>query len=190
MRTLPITHGRAPGSRRRRVAMVSGVVTVTASTTVPLVRRLGRRRHLGGTETSALATPPVKPDVPTVSDPTAPVQTTKTAATGVHDRVGTSNAVGHRPSAYGVGFDQHSAHARGRPVAWIVVAVILTGTCASGISLIMAAPWLFWTGVGVVVGGIMLGRATHAMRDEVAPPPPGASPRQSGSRAVPPGVLR
>lgn len=196
MRTLPITHGRAPGSRRRRATMVTGVVTATASTTIPFVRRLGRRRHQGGTETSALARPKVKPDAATVSDPTAPVQTTNQpvqttnpTATVVHDRVGASNTVGHQHSAYGVGFDQHSAHARGRPIAWIVVAVILAGTCTGGISLIMAAPWLFWTGVGVVVVGIILSRATHAMRDEMAPLP-GSSARQPSGRAVPPGVSR
>ena len=44
--------------------------------------------------------------------------------------------------------------------------MILAGTCTSGIGLIMAAPWLFWTGVEAVVVGIILGRATHAMRDE------------------------
>lgn len=68
-------------------------------------------------------------------------------------------------SAYGLGFDQHSAHERGRPIAWIVVAVIIAGTFISGIILIVAAPSLFWTGVGVVMVGIILGCATHAMRD-------------------------
>ncbi len=68
-------------------------------------------------------------------------------------------------AGYGLGFDQHSAHERGRPIAWIVVAVIIAGTFISGISLIVAAPPLFWTGVGVVIVGIILGRATHAMGD-------------------------
>jgi hypothetical protein len=57
------------------------------------------------------------------------------------------------------------------------VAVIIAGTCVSGISLTVAAPWLFWTGVGVVVG-VILGRTTHAMRDELAAPPHDASSRQ------------
>ena len=177
MRTLPFTRGKASGSRRRRAAVVSGVVTVAASTTIPFVRQLGRRRHQGGTQTSAFSPRPVQPNLPTVRDPTAPIDTMREAATNVHDRVGLSNPVVHQASAYGVGFDQHSAHARGRPIAWIVVAVILAGTCTSGISLIMAAPWLFWTGVGVVVVGIILGRATHAMRDEMVPLPD-ASPRE------------
>jgi hypothetical protein len=88
------------------------------------------------------------------------------------------SAVEQKQSVYGVGFDQHSAHARGRPIAWIVVAMIIAGTCVSGISLIVAAPWLFWTGVGVVVVGVILGRTTHAMRDELAAPPHDASTRQ------------
>ena len=72
-------------------------------------------------------------------------------------------------AVYGLGFDQHSAHERGRPIAWIVVAMIIAGTFISGISLIAAAPSLFWTGVGVVIVGIILGRATHAMRDVAEP---------------------
>ena len=195
MRTLPFTDGRAPGSRRRRAVVVSGVATVAASTTIPLVRQLGRRRHQGGTEISAFSAPPMKPNMPPASESPAPVETAKAATTRVHagvapsNSVGQSNSVGHEPSAYGVGFDQHSAHARGRPIAWIVIAVIIAGTCTSGIGLIMAAPWLFWTGVEVVVVGIILGRATHAMRDEMVPLPD-APPRQPRSRAVPPGVSR
>jgi hypothetical protein len=79
-----------------------------------------------------------------------------------------------------VGFDQHYAHARGRPIAWLVVSVIIAGTCAAGISLIVAAPWLFWVGVGIVVVGIAVGRATHAMRDEMVPLP-GAAQREQSS---------
>jgi hypothetical protein len=68
-------------------------------------------------------------------------------------------------SGYGLRCDQHSAHERGRPIAWIVVAVIIAGTFISGISLIVAAPSLFWTGAAVVIVGVIIGRATHAMRD-------------------------
>ena len=95
------------------------------------------------------------------------------SATGRHRLV----TLHYEQSAYGVGFDQHYAHARGRPIAWVVVSVIIAGTCVGGISLILATPWLFWAGVGVVVVGIAVGRATHAMRDEMVQLP-GASPRQ------------
>jgi hypothetical protein len=78
----------------------------------------------------------------------------------------TENLAGQERSDYGIGFDQHSTHERGRPIAWVVVAVVVAGTCIAGVSLILAMPWLFWAGVGVVVVGIIVGRATHAMRDE------------------------
>ncbi len=55
---------------------------------------------------------------------------------------------------------------RTRAVAWLVVSVIIAGTGISGAALLAAAPWLFYTGVGIVVLGIVWGRAVHAMRDQ------------------------
>lgn len=67
-------------------------------------------------------------------------------------------------TAYDPDLDQHRAHASGRPIAWVVVAIIVVATCACGAALILAAPWLFWTGVAIAVLGITIGRATHAFR--------------------------
>lgn len=143
MQTLRGQHPNAIHTRpRRRTAVLSGVVTVAASTTVPFVLRLSRRCRDG------------------------------------------EHAEPQQHSEYGIGFDQHTAQGHGRPIAWIVVAVIVAGTCASGISLILAAPWLFWTGVGVVIGGIVLGRVTHAMRDEKVPLS-GEAVELRGIRSVP-----
>jgi hypothetical protein len=61
---------------------------------------------------------------------------------------------------------EHRANERTRAVAWLVVSVIIAGTCISGAALIAAAPWLFYTGVGIAVLGIGWGRAAHAMRDQ------------------------
>jgi hypothetical protein len=61
---------------------------------------------------------------------------------------------------------EHRADERTRAVAWLVVGVIIAGTGVSGAALIAAAPWLFCTGVGIAVLGIVWGRAAHAMRDQ------------------------
>jgi len=158
---------------RHGAAALSGLVAVVASTATAFVLQVGRRRRASGTET-ALRAAPLGTDLPLPSGGTELLdKSTTTPVSGIHDTVGPAplTAGEQKQSAYGVGFDQHSAHARGRPIAWVVVAVIITGTLVSGISLILAAPWLFWTGVGVVVLGIILGSTTHAMRDELAPPP-------------------
>ena len=61
---------------------------------------------------------------------------------------------------------EHRVDERTRLVAWVVVSVIIAGTCVSGGALIAAATWLFYTGVGIVVLGMAWGRAVHAMRDQ------------------------
>ena len=182
MRTRRVRHQHAPRvSRRHSAAAMSGLVALVVSTTTAFVLQVGRRRRAGGTET-AIGAAPTGPELPPLSGPTSPPGKFTTApVSGIHAAAAPASlsAGEQKQSVHGVGFDQHTAHARGRPIAWIVVAVIIAGTCVSGISLIVAAPWLFWTGVGVVVVGVILGRTTHAMRDELAAPPHDASPRQS-----------
>jgi hypothetical protein len=94
--------------------------------------------------------------------------TTPTTGTGPATATAGINARHEEQAVYGLGFDQHSAHARGRPIAWVVVAIIVAATCGCGTALILAAPWLFWTGVAVALLGIIVGRATHAFRDAAA----------------------
>jgi hypothetical protein len=59
-------------------------------------------------------------------------------------------------------------HIPARPVSWIVVFLVCAGFLVAGIGLIVATPWVFWVGVGVVVAGTILGGATHAMADVTA----------------------
>jgi hypothetical protein len=63
-------------------------------------------------------------------------------------------------------FDQ--AHVPSRPIAWVMVAIIVIGSIVGGVALIVAQPWLFYVGAGIVVFGAILGWATHALR-ETAP---------------------
>jgi hypothetical protein len=56
--------------------------------------------------------------------------------------------------------------ARGRPMSWVVVALVILGFLVGGLGL-MAGPswWLFWTGAGLVLVGIVVGWATGIMED-------------------------
>lgn len=156
-----------------------------ASTTLPLVIRAARRHRDREAHVPTSVATPAGPRVAPRSPADAPAGFNSTCVTRIDDPAPTAAAAitagRQEQSGYGLGFDQHSAHGRGRPIAWIVVAVAIAGTCASGISLILAAPLLFWTGLGVVIVGLMIGRATHAMRDEMAPLP-GASRRGQDGR--------
>lgn len=178
-------HGRRTGLRLG-AGLGSGLLALAASTTVSHMRLRSRRRR-GRTEFVAPGGTCIEPASPTANG-CPQRETTTTPAAGIEVAApGPSSAPHHQP-AYGVGFDQHSAHARGRAIAWIVVAVITAGTCIGGVSLIVAEPWLFWTGAGVVVAGIVVGCATHAMRDEMAPLPT-ESPRElSGRQPQPSGI--
>jgi hypothetical protein len=56
-------------------------------------------------------------------------------------------------------------HIQARPVSWVVVVLVCGGFAAAGIGLIVATPWLFFVGCGVVAVGTILGGVTHAMAD-------------------------
>jgi hypothetical protein len=167
---------------RRYGAIVGGAVALVASTTIPLVRRFNRRHTdnaLAPTATGSAS----EPQGHVLGGSTDPLDQVSTATVGTTPKTGpgdSSHAVAEQQSTYGLGYDQHSTHDRGRPIAWIVVAIIIAGTCIGGASLIAAAPWLFWTGVGVVFVGVVLGRVTHAMRDETPPFPGPTLARPSG----------
>lgn len=47
--------------------------------------------------------------------------------------------------------------------------MIITATCVAGLGLVLSAPWLFWTGVGLAILGTVLGRITHAIREQTRP---------------------
>jgi hypothetical protein len=63
---------------------------------------------------------------------------------------------------------ERPGHIAARPVSWLVVFLVCAGFLAAGIGLIVAQPWLFWLGVGVVAVGVTIGGATHAMADVTA----------------------
>ena len=55
---------------------------------------------------------------------------------------------------------------RGKPISWITAGVILLGFLVGGVGLAIGPVWwMFWTGVGIVVAGAILGAATGIMHD-------------------------
>jgi hypothetical protein len=63
---------------------------------------------------------------------------------------------------------ERAGHIKARPVSWIVVILVCVGFLVAGIGLIVATPWVFWVGMGVVAAGVVLGGLTHAMADVTA----------------------
>jgi hypothetical protein len=59
----------------------------------------------------------------------------------------------------------HEAH-HGRPASWMVSVTVIVGFIVGGIALPIGPTWwLFWTGVGIVALGILLGAAVHIFDD-------------------------
>lgn len=42
--------------------------------------------------------------------------------------------------------------------AWVTVVLVLIGGVVMAVGVLVAQPWLFWTGLGVAVVGLVLGR--------------------------------
>jgi hypothetical protein len=54
----------------------------------------------------------------------------------------------------------------GRPVSWVAVSTIMIGFVVGGLALVFGTIWwLFWTALGLVVAGGLLGLATHITDD-------------------------
>ncbi|UGQ12942.1 hypothetical protein LO772_04795 [Yinghuangia sp. ASG 101] len=51
----------------------------------------------------------------------------------------------------------HGTHGSS-PAAWTGVVVILVGLCVAGGGMIADLPWLFWTGLGIAVLGVVAGK--------------------------------
>jgi hypothetical protein len=183
LRIAPIGQFRQRAARRsHRPEVIGGVTALAVSATLPLVVRVLRRHHVDEPGDDSGPAVAVRPD-----PPASAVYPARPRVTPLHPRV---NPARPQRSEYGLGFDQHRAHERGRPIAWVVVGVIILGSCASGISLIESAPWLFWTGVGLVVLSMIVGRASLAMRDELTPLPGASEPRPTSGRSAPAGEHR
>ena len=59
----------------------------------------------------------------------------------------------------------HEAH-HGRPASWVAVSIIIVGFIIGGIALPIGPTWwLFWTGVGIVVLGAIVGAAVRIFDD-------------------------
>jgi hypothetical protein len=59
----------------------------------------------------------------------------------------------------------HEAH-HGRPASWVAASTVIIGFIVGGIALpIGPVWWLFWTGVGIVVLGAIIGAAVHIFDD-------------------------
>jgi hypothetical protein len=54
----------------------------------------------------------------------------------------------------------------GRPGSWVASSVVIVGFIIGGIALPIGPTWwLFWTGVGIVVIGALVGAAVHIFDD-------------------------
>lgn len=54
----------------------------------------------------------------------------------------------------------------GRRASWMTTAIVLAGFVIGGIALPVGPTWwLFWTGVGIVVLGVIFGAAVHIFDD-------------------------
>ena len=59
----------------------------------------------------------------------------------------------------------HEAH-HGRPASWVASSTVIIGSIIGGIALPIGPTWwLFWTGVGIVVLGAIIGAAVHIFDD-------------------------
>ena len=56
----------------------------------------------------------------------------------------------------------HNAHGS-TPAAWTAVTIIMIAFLVGGIGVVAAVPWLFWTGVAIVVVGIVVGKVMQMM---------------------------
>jgi hypothetical protein len=49
------------------------------------------------------------------------------------------------------------------PAAWTAVTIIMVAFVIGGVGVVVAQPWLFWAGVGLVVVGIIVGKVMQMM---------------------------
>jgi hypothetical protein len=83
--------------------------------------------------------------------PTSGTMTGNTGAHGLDAQTGLSHV--------------HEAH-HGRPASWVCTSVVIVGFIIGGIALVPHPTWwLFWTGAGIVVIGVVIGAAVHIFDD-------------------------
>jgi len=58
--------------------------------------------------------------------------------------------------------EAHNTHGS-TPAAWTAVSIIMIAFVVGGIGVLLALPWLFWVGVGLVVVGVIVGKVMQMM---------------------------
>jgi len=64
--------------------------------------------------------------------------------------------------------EHFDGHTRGRPISWVVVALVCGGFIVGGVGLMLPAPWLVYVGLGIAAIGAIVGGLTHAMSGAAA----------------------
>ena len=49
------------------------------------------------------------------------------------------------------------------PAAWTTVAIMLLGSLVSAVAVLVAQPWLFFVGLGVIALGVVVGKLMSMM---------------------------
>lgn len=146
--------------RGRRAGVLGGLFIGLAA--VPFIQRIRGLRPVGANESALAVVPPTHAARShAIGHPPASSEKTRPLGNADNRLPANPNVWDYSPDACP---DRHSAHSR--PVAWVVVAIIIAGFCVAGLALVLSAPWLFWTGIGLILLGTVLGRLTHAIRQQ------------------------
>lgn len=62
----------------------------------------------------------------------------------------------------------HDNHGQ-TPAAWTAVIIIIIAFCLGSFAVVIAAPWLFWVSVGLIVVGMIVGKVMSMMGLGAAP---------------------
>ncbi len=65
------------------------------------------------------------------------------------------------------------------PAAWVTVSVVVLGGLLSSAAVVVALPWLFWVGIGVIVISVVLGQVLRMLG--FGQPVPSGPPRGSAA---------
>jgi len=47
--------------------------------------------------------------------------------------------------------------------AWTAVSIVMVAACVAAVGVLIATPWLFWVGVGLIVVGVGSGKVLQMM---------------------------
>ena len=66
--------------------------------------------------------------------------------------------------------------------AWVTVSVVVLGGLVSAAAVVVARPWLFWVGIGLIVIGVVLGQVLRMLG--FGQPVPSGPPRGGAASDV------